>query len=164
MQNHKWCIWKILCTLQEYTFPIVFKWGPQSSLVLWTTGNAWSNQVKGALKFLLFPTSWVNAITFSFHMQWLRIMHSETYTSKCYLKVNVATDIFVSDLLIYVGFEVLMATSMKMAVFWVIVPCSLVEVYWHFRGAYSLRNVGKLLPDYTVLQPRRHPSSYLFMS
>jgi hypothetical protein len=28
-----------------------------------------------------------------------------------------------------VGFEVLMAVSMKMAVFWVVAPCSLVEVY-----------------------------------
>jgi hypothetical protein len=28
-----------------------------------------------------------------------------------------------------VGFEVLMAARMKMVVFWVVVPCSLVEVY-----------------------------------
>jgi hypothetical protein len=26
-------------------------------------------------------------------------------------------------------------------------------------GSKALRNVGKLLPDYTVLQPRREPSS-----
>jgi hypothetical protein len=32
-----------------------------------------------------------------------------------------------------VGFEVLMAVSMKMAVFWVVVPCSLVEVYLVFQ-------------------------------
>jgi hypothetical protein len=31
--------------------------------------------------------------------------------------------------LIAVGFEVLTAVSMKMAVFWVVAPCSLVEVY-----------------------------------
>jgi hypothetical protein len=49
-----------------------------------------------------------------------------------------------------VGFEVLTAVSMKMAVFWVVAPCSLVEDLW---------NVGKLLPDYRVLQPRRQPSS-----
>jgi hypothetical protein len=64
-----------------------------------------------------------------------------------------------------VCFEVLTAVSTKMAVFWV------VEVYQHFRspcclhrpddgGSKDLRNVGKLLPDYTVLQPRRQPSSY----
>jgi hypothetical protein len=40
-----------------------------------------------------------------------------------------------------------MAVSMKMAVFWVVVPCSLVE--------------SKLLPDYTVLQTRRQPSPVL---
>jgi hypothetical protein len=40
---------------------------------------------------------------------------------------------------------------LKMAVFWVVAPCSLIEVYLL---------PGKLLPDYTVLQPRRQPSSY----
>jgi hypothetical protein len=37
-----------------------------------------------------------------------------------------------------VRFEVLTAASMKMAVFWVVVPCSLVEiVYRLFRGGRS---------------------------
>jgi hypothetical protein len=60
---------------------------------------------------------------------------------------------------------------MKMAVFWVVAPCSLVEVYQRFRGAASINrpdvggskvlwNVGKLLPYYTALQPRIQPSSY----
>jgi hypothetical protein len=44
-----------------------------------------------------------------------------------------------SDTLEFVRFEVLMAACMKMAVFWVVVPCSLV--------------------DYMALQPRRQPSS-----
>jgi hypothetical protein len=39
-------------------------------------------------------------------------------------------------------FEVLLAVSMKMAVFWVVVPCSLVEVYQYFRGAYCLHHQG----------------------
>jgi hypothetical protein len=62
-----------------------------------------------------------------------------------------------------------------MAVFWVVVPCSLVEVYRRFRGACfhhqqgkrpddggskHLRNESKLLPDYTVQQPRRQPYSH----
>jgi hypothetical protein len=34
-----------------------------------------------------------------------------------------------------VRFEVIAAVSMKMAVFWVVAPCSLVEVYRRFRGA-----------------------------
>jgi hypothetical protein len=37
-----------------------------------------------------------------------------------------------------VGFEVLTAASMKMAVFWVVVPCSLVELYRRFRGTFCL--------------------------
>jgi hypothetical protein len=37
-----------------------------------------------------------------------------------------------------VVFQVLTATSMKMAVFWDVVPCSLVDVYRCFRGTYCL--------------------------
>jgi hypothetical protein len=42
----------------------------------------------------------------------------------------------------------------KIAVFWVVAPCSLVEVL----AASIIR--AKLLSDYTTLQPRRQPSSY----
>jgi hypothetical protein len=64
---------------------------------------------------------------------------------------------------------------MKMAVFRDVAPCSLVEVYQCFRdpcclhhqgdesddgGSKDLWNVGKLLLDYTALQPRWQPSSY----
>jgi hypothetical protein len=56
-------------------------------------------------------------------------------------------------------------------VFWVVAPCSLVEVYRHFGGACCLHrpdngdskhlwNVSKFLPDYTAQQPRRQSSSY----
>jgi hypothetical protein len=63
----------------------------------------------------------------------------------------------------------------KMAVFWVVVPCSLVDVYRRFGGTWCLHhqrdrpddggskyvwNVGKRLSDYTMLQPRRQPFSY----
>jgi hypothetical protein len=41
-----------------------------------------------------------------------------------------------------VTFMILMAVGMKMTVFWVVAPCSLVEVYRHFRGAYSLHHQG----------------------
>jgi hypothetical protein len=37
---------------------------------------------------------------------------------------------------ILVGFEVLTAVSTKMAVFWVVAPCSLVEVYQRFGGPH----------------------------
>jgi hypothetical protein len=49
-----------------------------------------------------------------------------------------------------VRFEVLMAASMKMAVFLDVAPCILVEVYF-----------GKFLPDYKAQQPRRQLSSTL---
>jgi hypothetical protein len=68
----------------------------------------------------------------------------------------------------------------KMAVFWVVPPCNLVQVYRRFRGLYRLHhqgdvfiitdrlhggstdlwNFGKLVPIYAALQPIRQPSSY----
>jgi hypothetical protein len=64
-------------------------------------------------------------------------------------------------------------SSMKMAVFWVVAPCSLVEVYRRFRGACCLSyqrpadrstnhlwNVGTLLSDYTVEQLTGQPSKH----
>jgi hypothetical protein len=65
----------------------------------------------------------------------------------------------------FVRFQVPSTASMKMTVFWVIAPCSLVEVYRRFRGTYCLHHQGdecKLLPDYTAQQPRRQPSSNLY--
>jgi hypothetical protein len=47
----------------------------------------------------------------------------------------------------------------KMAVFWVVAPCCLVEVYQRFRGPCCLHHQGDD-SDYTALQPRRQPSSY----
>jgi hypothetical protein len=52
-----------------------------------------------------------------------------------------------------VGFEVITAASVKMAIFWVVALC-----------ACCLWNIGKFLPDYTVLQPRRQPSKYQLTS
>jgi hypothetical protein len=58
----------------------------------------------------------------------------------------------------YVPFSILNnMLSLKIAVFWVVAPYSLVEVYQRFRGPCCLHhqgdlwNVGKLLPDYTAL-------------
>jgi hypothetical protein len=39
---------------------------------------------------------------------------------------------------IKVGFEVLTAVSMKIAVFWVVAPCSLVEVYRRQQSSYNI--------------------------
>jgi hypothetical protein len=46
-----------------------------------------------------------------------------------------------------VGFEVLTAVSMKMAVFWVVAACSLVEFYQRFRGPCCLHHQGDHRPD-----------------
>jgi hypothetical protein len=41
-----------------------------------------------------------------------------------------------------VRFEVLTVANMKMAVFWVVVPCSLVDVYRRLRGTCCLHHQG----------------------
>jgi hypothetical protein len=45
------------------------------------------------------------------------------------------------------GVEVLLVARMKMAVFWVVAPCSLVEVYQHFRGPCCLHHQGALMME-----------------
>jgi hypothetical protein len=60
---------------------------------------------------------------------------------------------------IQLRFQVLMVESLKMAVFWVVVSCNLVEVYWCFRGSKHIWNVCKLVPDYMAQQSRRQPCS-----
>jgi hypothetical protein len=57
-------------------------------------------------------------------------------------------------------FEVHTAVSTKMAVFWVVAPCSVVEVYQRFRYLCCLHLIALLMeaPYYTALQPRRQPS------
>jgi hypothetical protein len=40
-------------------------------------------------------------------------------------------------------YQVLKAVSMKMAVIWVVVSCSLVKVYRRFRGVYCLHHYGE---------------------
>jgi hypothetical protein len=49
---------------------------------------------------------------------------------------------FLSYTNICVGFEVLTAVSSKMAVFWVVAPCSLVAVYQRFRDPCCLHHQG----------------------
>jgi hypothetical protein len=44
--------------------------------------------------------------------------------------------------ILFIGFEVLMTVRMKMAVFWVVTLCSLVEIYQHFRGTCWLHHQG----------------------
>jgi hypothetical protein len=50
---------------------------------------------------------------------------------------------------------------MKIAVFWVVAPCHQGDDTHRpdDGGSKDLWNVGKILPDYTVLQPRRQQSS-----
>jgi hypothetical protein len=64
----------------------------------------------------------------------------ETFDSLCSpIKISLINP---TDSPCYVGFEVLTAVSTKMAVFWVVAPCSLVKVYQRFRGPCCLHHQG----------------------
>jgi hypothetical protein len=58
----------------------------------------------------------------------------------------------------FIRFSFLTVASMKMTVFWGVVPRSVEEVYWHCRGACYLHHKDLCLPDYIVQHCRRHSS------
>jgi hypothetical protein len=67
----------------------------------------------------------------------------------------------------YVRFQVLTAASMKIAVFWIVAVCGLVDVHWCCRGScclHHLWNASKLPTAHTVQQPRRQLSSVPIVS
>jgi hypothetical protein len=53
-------------------------------------------------------------------------------------------------------FEVQTAIGTKMAVFWVVVPCSLVEIYQRFRGSCCLHHQGKEFLAGLVSSNKKH--------
>jgi hypothetical protein len=63
-----------------------------------------------------------------------------SYYDSCLLTARILRTSNNKQLVYKVGFEVLTAASMKMAVFWVVAPCSLVEVYQRFRGTCCLHH------------------------
>jgi hypothetical protein len=69
-----------------------------------------------------------------------------------------------------VGFKVLTPVSTKMAVFWVVAQCSLVEVYQRFKGPCCLHHQGdeyaarvESVWDIGTSQPRQKPSGCFHM-
>jgi hypothetical protein len=65
------------------------------------------------------------------------------------MHLQLATSTFLASAQMYykytvfqVRFKVLVAASMKVDVFWDVAPCSLVDIDWHFRGAYCLHHQG----------------------
>jgi hypothetical protein len=52
--------------------------------------------------------------------------------------------VYLDQDMVQVGSEVLTAVYTKIAVFWVVAPCSLVEVYQCFRGPCCLHHQGDI--------------------
>jgi hypothetical protein len=63
-----------------------------------------------------------------------------------------------------VGFEVLTAVSTKMAVFWVVALCYLIEVYQRFRGPCCFHHQGDESPHYNPEDSHLHVSRYLLQN
>jgi hypothetical protein len=59
--------------------------------------------------------------------------------------------------IIAMRFQVFTAVSMKVAVFWVVAPCSLVKVYWYSRGACYLHQGNELWSDGSSKVMSHHP-------
>jgi hypothetical protein len=59
-----------------------------------------------------------------------------------------------------------LVTSMKIAVFWVVAPCSLVEVYQRFRGPCCLHHQGDSQPEDSNFHTHRRENlkSYMITS
>jgi hypothetical protein len=106
----------------------------------------------------------------------LRTIQEEEQLTSFLLSLCLSLELsFCPYLSAYLRFQVLTAASMKMAVFWVVAPCSLVEVYRRFRGACCLIDLMiKTVSIYetsvnfyqtTRQQPRRQSlSTYLSLS
>jgi hypothetical protein len=112
-----------------------------------------------------------------------KLLVSDVWSKNCVCRISVPIIMLVNTnkiifvktklpfqrIIVCMRFQVLMVVSMKMNVFWDVVPCGPVQVYWCFGGACCLHhqddhcpddgdsknlwNVGKLLSD-----RRSHPS------
>jgi hypothetical protein len=76
----------------------------------------------------------------------------EVWTPSAWLQERSGSTDHIRLLVIRVGFKVLTAADMKMAVFWVVAPCSLVDVYRRFRGSCCLHPQGDRTDD-GAIQP-----------
>jgi hypothetical protein len=113
-------------------------------------GYAFINQ---SLKERKKNSEWHNDFCWRCHHSYRSHYQQELDNGRCTLqKVQSSLTILVSirtrtesrmeAQIILVGFEVLTAVSTKMAVFGVVAPCSLVEVYQRFRGPCCLHHQG----------------------
>jgi hypothetical protein len=83
--------------------------------------------------------------------------------------------VFMSKFCKHVKFQVLMTATMKIYVFYNIMPCCLVESYWHFRGTccphlkcrnsgrWFIQNLTLCLPETVVSHPRRQQFNAHFL-
>jgi hypothetical protein len=114
----------IIIILRASVIAIINVWVRKQELIFWTAidSSGWHevyfiNSVLLLLLLLVLP----------------RIVASHVLTTTWFTGLNCTW---------FAIFEVLTAASMKMAVFCIVAPCSLVEVYRHFRGACCLHHQG----------------------
>jgi hypothetical protein len=119
------------------------------------------------LTFITSETTWDKGAKIIFHFESMFQICSMLFRITLDLNVHLMQTGIYSCIAITQASHSTGRNYLKMTVFWDVAPCSLVEVYRRYRGGRGDRpddggkhvwNVGKLLPDDTVLQPRRQPS------
>jgi hypothetical protein len=118
------------------TFPYLTKW------------KAWRNIKLSSPTLLLKSTNWTNIIM-SFHVHFREETIKIMNTCRGHVTVLCFTMLLtIKDSTFYASWlEVSMAVIIKMAVFWVVAPCSLVWVYQHFRSLYCFHHQGALMME-----------------
>jgi hypothetical protein len=104
----------------------------------------WLSSVTGAKKCITFLKTKI--YHFSYTLMWRKYFNTGMCLRRTYKLFLNRAYYFYSEL-----------KNSKMAVFWVVAPCSLVEVYQRFRGPCCLHHQGD---ESSALQPRRQTSSY----
>jgi hypothetical protein len=95
----------------------------------------------GAYKLLTLIHIFTKFMMIGTNFRWSRVYIANNCFSSCVLKYSV-TNTDGSSVNKNVTIKVLGGWILKMAVFWVVAPCSMVEVYRHFRGPFCLHHQG----------------------
>jgi hypothetical protein len=82
-------------------------------------------------------------------LQRLQLVYLEKCESRWTQEIFYISLVPDSENTVRLGFEVLTAVSMKIAVFWVVAPCSLVEVYQRYNPEDSNLHTVRLFNFFT---------------
>jgi hypothetical protein len=154
------------CCLQQQTSvfnKITQRKNPEDShLHIRRSENLKSNSFHSVTEIIMLVIRWTNSEEFSKLCQ--RSMQTVAYDygqTRSEIEAYLSSSTFCWDIKWQVAFQVLTGANMKMAAFWVVASCRLVEIYRGLDdgGSKHLWNVGEPLAVNAGQHPRRQPSS-----